>query len=77
MDYRTVIICPYLVKANPGSNYLTCDKFVCVCVSLLLLVLQSAAFYAGSGKSNLENAASRIPTVKISQRPSVTRVQHR
>jgi hypothetical protein len=52
---RTVIICP---PCENKWKYLP-DKFVCVFVSLLLLVLQSA-FYAGSGKVYLENAASRI-----------------
>jgi hypothetical protein len=64
------VICTYIIcltcKANPGSNNYLTSLFVCLCVPLLL-VLQSAAFYGGSGKVYLEDAASRIPTVKISK----------
>jgi hypothetical protein len=57
----------------PGSNnYLTC---VCVFVCVPFTSCTAERIHGGSGKVYLENAASRIRTVKINQRPSVTRLR--
>jgi hypothetical protein len=60
-------------KTSGSNNYLT-SVCVFVFVCPFYLVLQSAAFYGGSGKS-LEDAASRIPTVKKEVKTSVTELR--